>query len=94
MKKTIRSILIMAIALAGLSLAGCGSSPAVTPGAVSLLTPAQIQAYTAALTPAQLQAFATVLTPAMITTAGQTLTVAQLQAIAPLMKAINVPPAP
>jgi len=86
MKKGIRNFVILATAVLGLSLTGCGTGTQVD---LSTVTPAQIQAYASALTPAQLQAYTAALTPAQIQTIGGSLTFAQLQAIAPFLALVT-----
>jgi len=86
MKKGIRNLVILAAAVLGLSLTGCGTGNQVD---LSTVTPAQIQAYASALTPAQLQAYTAALTPAQIQTIGGSLTFAQLQAIAPFLALVT-----
>jgi mono/diheme cytochrome c family protein len=86
MKKGIRNFIVLATAVLGLSLAGCGSGTQVD---LSTVTPAQIQAYASALTPAQLQAYTAALTPAQIQTIAGSLTLAQLQAIAPFLNLVT-----
>lgn len=86
MKKGIRNVIILATAILGLSLTGCGTANQVD---LSTVTPAQIQAYASALTPAQLQAYTAALTPAQIQTIGGSLTLAQLQAIAPFLASVT-----
>ena len=86
MKKGIRNFVILASAVLGLSLTGCGTANQVD---LSTVTPAQIQAYASALTPAQLQAYTAALTPAQIQTIGGSLTLAQLQAIAPFLALVT-----
>jgi mono/diheme cytochrome c family protein len=85
MKKGIRNCILLATALLGLSLSGCGTAQVD----LSTVTPAQIQAYAASLTPAQLQAYTAALTPAQIQTIGGSLTLAQLQAIAPFLNSVT-----
>ena len=86
MKKGISTFIILATAVLGLSLTGCGTGTQVD---LSTVTPAQIQAYASALTPAQLQAYTAALTPAQIQTIGGSLTFAQLQAIAPFLALVT-----
>jgi mono/diheme cytochrome c family protein len=85
MKTGIRRFIILATAVAGLSLTGCGTAQVD----LSTVTSAQIQAYASALTPAQLQAYTAALTPAQIQTIGGSLTLAQLQAIAPFLATVT-----
>lgn len=85
MKKEIRSFIILAAAVTGLSLSGCGAAQVD----LSTVTAAQIQTYASSLTPAQLQAYTAALTPAQIQTIGGSLTMAQLQAIAPFLALVS-----
>lgn len=86
MKKGISTFIILATAVLGLSLTGCGTGTQVD---LSTVTPAQIQSYASALTPAQLQAYTAALTPAQIQTIAGSLTFAQLQAIAPFLALVT-----
>jgi mono/diheme cytochrome c family protein len=85
MRKELSNFIILAAAVTGLSLSGCGTAQVD----LSTVTPAQIQAYASALTPAQLQAYTAALTPAQIQTIGGSLTFAQLQAIAPFLALVT-----
>jgi mono/diheme cytochrome c family protein len=85
MRKEIRTFVILATAVLGITLAGCGTAQVD----LSTVTPAQIQTYASSLTPAQLQAYTAALTPAQIQTIGGSLTIAQLQAIAPFLALVT-----
>ncbi len=101
MKSGARTIVVLAAAVLGFSLTGCGTTTTVTPADLSAMTTAQMQAYVATLTPdqlqtyagsmtpAQLQSFAAALTPAQIQTVAGSLTLAQLQAITPYLTMVS-----